>query len=71
MFTLYDTQTGRYFGDGQEFNTHQEAKEALMHYHSGDVSHTLLREMSLDELCAEFGWRVENGGMGIRVQAFV
>ena len=57
-YRINDLQTQTRFANGKTF-TKSEARERLIGYHSIDTNEFSLRQMSLDQICAECQWALE------------
>ena len=55
---VMDEKIKQAFANGKTF-TKSEARERLIGYHSIDTNEFSLRQMSLDQICAECQWALE------------
>lgn len=60
MYRILDRQiAGRYFADGDKFETKEDVREQLISFHSIDCEEDSLNKMTLDEIL-DFGeWELE------------
>ena len=63
MFRIKDLQIeGRYFADGESFETKEDVRKQLIDYHSTDMEDddiVKLEDMTLDEILAFGQWSIE------------